>query len=429
MTGSNVRIAQLASSALAACLVLAAVAARSDTVAIVHARAWTLTADEPLEDATIVITDGRIADVSTAAAPPAGARVIDAGGHPVTPGLMNAATRLGLIEVSAASETVDHSVKPGAPGAPGVGFDVEYAINGNSGLIQLARADGLTRAVSYPGNSAAPPFGGTCVLLHLIETGDAVERAGVGVFATVGNRSAAASLGSRAAQWQTIRTTLDAAKAAASKPPAEPRSRDAAALDLVISGKAPLAISTERASDVRQAAKLARDYGIRVVVIGGAEAWMAADELARAKVSVILNPLANLPTTFDELGSRLDNAALLRKAGVTIALSIDGVQSYNAGSSLREGAGLAVANGLPYIEGLRAIASAPAQIWGVADRQGTIAPGLDADLVVWDGDPLEPSTLPTAVFIQGREASLVTHQTQLRDRYWHLIERARAASP
>ena len=134
-------------------------------------------------------------------------------------------------------------------------------------------------------------------------------------------------------------------------------------------------------------------------------------------VAVVLDPMQNLPYSFDQLASRLDNAALLRKAGVVIAVSLDGVQSYNAGLSVREGAGLAVANGLPYIEGLRSIISAPAEIWGVSDRSGTLAAGKDGDIVIWDGDPLEPSSLATTVLIRGQETSLLTHQSELRDRY------------
>ena len=423
---------------IAALLGLFAVASvHAATTAIVHATAWTLVDDEPLRDATIVITDGLIVSVAQGTAPPAGARVIDAKGSPVTPGIMHAATQIGLVEVSAATETVDHSAKPGGPGA---GFDIQYAINANSALIRLARADGLTRAVTHPGNGGVAPFAGVGALLRFVETGDILERARVGVFATIGNRSAAASVGSRSAQWQMLRTALDTAKvasapksatAAGAAPspstatPATPAASpltpasppDAAPLDQVLSGKIPLVITTHRESDVRQAAKLAQDYGIRVVIRGGAEAWRAANELAAAKVAVILDPMSNLPYSFDELAARLDNAALLRKAGVTIAMSLDGVQSYNAGLSLREGAGLAVANGLPYIEGLRSIISAPAQIWGTADRAGTLAAGKDADIVVWDGDPLEPSSLATAVLIKGQEVSLTTHQSELRDRY------------
>lgn len=406
---------------------LAAATAHAEAVAIVHATAWTLTSDQPTNDATIVIDKGRIVAVAASAAPPAGARVVDASGRPVTPGLMHAASQLGLIEVSSATETVDHSAKLAVPGAA---FDIQTAINQNSLLVQLARVDGLTRAVSYPGASPVPPFGGMGVLLHLVDGADMIERARVGVFANVSGRTAAASVGSRAAQWQLLRTALETAKASLAAPATPtPRPPDVQALEPVLGGRIPLAISTSRESDLREAVKLARDFNIRVVVIGAAQGWRLADELAAAKIAVILDPMTNLPISFDELGVRPDNAALLRKAGVTIAMALQGVQSYNAGSSLREGAGLAVAHGLPYVEGLRSIISAPAQIWGVADRYGTIAPGLDADLVIWDADPLEPSSLAATVFVNGKEIPLVTHQSELRDRYMPLVEAARAARP
>ena len=132
-----------------------------------------------------------------------------------------------------------------------------------------------------------------------------------------------------------------------------------------------------------------------------------------------LDPQADLPQTFDAIGARLDNAALLARAGVTIAFSVSGngiYLSYDAGIDMREGAGIAVANGLPYADALSAITKGPAAIWGI-DHGGTLAPGADADLVIWDGDPLEPASAPLAVFIDGVEASLATRQTALRDRY------------
>lgn len=404
----------------AAALFFFGASAHAQSVAIVNAKAWTLTSDAAIENATIVITDGKISSVGAGAAPPAGVRVIDAGGKPVTPGLMHPATRLGLIEVSSATETVDHAAKAGAPGA---GFDVQYAVNANSALIDLARADGVTRALAYPSSSNTAPFAGSASLLHLFESGDVVEQARIAVFVTISNRSATSTVGSRAAQWQLLRAALDTAKTPSTTTAA--RTPDAIALESIVQGKAPLAISTHRESDLRQAIKLANDYGIRVVIVGGAEAWRVADQLAAAKIAVIVDPMSNLPASFDELGSRLDNPALLRKAGVIVAMSLDGVQSYNAGLSIREGAGLAVANGLSYVDGLRSIISAPAEIWGVADRFGTLEPTRDGDVVIWDGDPLEPSSAPTTVLVQGREVSLTTHQTELRDRYMPAIKSLR----
>lgn len=404
---------------LAAALLLLGTSSYAQNITIVNAKAWTLTADAPIDNATIVITDGKISSVNAATPAPAGVRVIDARGKIVTPGLMHPATRLGLIEVSSAAETVDHAAKAGAPGA---GFDVQYAVNPNSVLIDLARADGVTRALSYPSSSNTPPFAGSASLLHLFDSGDVVEQARVAVFVTISNRSANSTVGSRSAQWQLLRAALDTAKAAS---PSATRTADSIALESIVQSRTPLAISTNRESDLRQAIRLARDYGIRVVIVGGAEAWRVADQLAAAKIAVIVEPMSNLPASFDELGARLDNAALLRKAGVTIAMSQDGVQSYNAGLSIREGAGLAVANGLPYVDGLRSIITAPAEIWGVADRFGSLAPGKDADVVIWNGDPLEPSSAPTTVLVQGREVSLTTRQTELRDRYMPAIKALR----
>lgn len=399
-------------------LMATSLAAHADTVAIVHARAWTLTTDTPVENATIIVTNGRITSVGANLAAPAGARVIDAQNRQVTPGLMRAATQLGLLEVGAAEETVDTSVRTGALGAS---FDVQYAINPNSTLIQLARADGLTRGITYPGGSAAAPFAGTAALLRLDPSADILERAGVAVFVTIKNSSSKATGGSRAASWQLLRSALDdAKKALANKGTADTRTAEVKALEPVLSRKIPLVISTHRESDLRQAIRLADDYQLRIIINGGDEAWRVAPELARARIPVIVDPQANLPASFDSIGARADNAALLYRAGVTVATNLfaRGIHgNYNAGSSLREGAGLAAANGLPYAEALRSIITRPAEIWGLADHYGTIAAGKDADLVIWDGDPLEPSSSPSLVMINGKPISLATRQTELRDRY------------
>ena len=407
---------------IATALVLTCISARAETIAIVHAKAWTLTDATPVENATVVVSDGKIASVAAGGAAPAGARVIDAKGRPLTPGLVHPATHLGLLEVSAATDTVDADTKAASLGAD---FDVQYAINPNSALVQLARADGVTRAISYPVRSGIPPFAGMGALLRFRDSGDVVESGGAGVFVSIGNHRGKGD-GSRAAQWELLRHALDAAKTAASPSTGSSSTSDSSkrdpevlALQPVLNGKVPLAISTNRESDIRQAIKLATDYSVHVVIIGGTDAWMIKHALAAAKIPVIVDPQDNLPANFDQLGARLDNAALLHEAGVTVATAVlSGIhQSYNAGESLREGAGLAVANGLPYIDALRSITVVPAEIWGIAGRCGTIAPGKDGDLVLWDGDPLEPSSAAVTVLVAGKEVSLVTRQKELRDRY------------
>jgi imidazolonepropionase-like amidohydrolase len=195
--------------------------------------------------------------------------------------------------------------------------------------------------------------------------------------------------------------------------------RGAAALRQVLAGLIPLAIVTHRESDIRQAIRLAGDFHVRVVIVGGAEAWRAADALAAAGISVVLDPQLNLPGTFDQIGARQDNAVRLARAGVRIAFGQVGGSlgfNYNAGLALREGAGLAVANGLPYAEAVKAITLNPLAIWDTP-RAGTLAAGGDADLVVWDGDPLEPSTNAIAVIVAGRSVSTRSRQSELVRRY------------
>ena len=389
--------------------------------AIIHARAQTMTAETLIDDATIWIRDGRIHKIATGIVPPAGRGVLDAAGRIVTPGLMNAGTRLGLVEVSAVSETVDHAVSEGALGAA---FDVRFAINPNSTLIPHVRADGLTRALSYPQASAVAPFAGSGVVLHLGPGPDLIDRPRAGMFVVIGGMSAAQVGGSRAAQWILLRNALEEARRyQPAKGVGVPRDQlsnrlDIEALAPVLAGEMPLGIEASRESDLRQAVALAEDFRIRLVLLGAAEAWRLAGLLADRRIPVVLDPTANLPATFDAIGARADNAALLAAAGVTIAFSIPGIQmSHNAGTAIREAAGLAVAAGLPRLEALRAITINPAMIWGIDDHYGTIEPGKQADLVIWDGDPLEPSSTPTDVIVQGEPMSLATRERALTDRY------------
>lgn len=392
---------------LAGLLPLAAQA--GDTVAIVHARAHPVSA--PLvENATVVLRGGRIVSVEAGGAVPDGARVIDARDRDLTPGLFHAATRIGLSEVGDGEEAV-------ASGESRAGYTPHYAIDANAQSIQQARADGVSRALVVPAAAADDVFAGRAVLLHLRGNRDIVERSGdVAQFAYIGTDASRAN--SRAAAWQRLHMKL----AHARTPPghADDPTDDDIALHAVATGAAPLAIVADRESDIREAIALVRIRDLRVVVVGGAEAWRLAPELAAAGIPVVLDPLEALPANYGKLGARHDNAALLHQAGVTIAFtaSAQGIYtSWNAGPSLRHAAGLAAAHGLPDAIALAAITQAPARIWGFGDRIGTLAPGAEADLVLWDGDPLEPSTAPVMVFVAGEGIPLRTRQSLLRDRY------------
>ena len=189
---------------------------------------------------------------------------------------------------------------------------------------------------------------------------------------------------------------------------------DLEALLPVLDGRIPLVAHVHRASDIDAALDLADEFGLRLVVSGGAEAWLVAARLAAANVPVILNPLDNLPKQFESLGATLSNAARLHEAGVLIAFSTE--ESHNA-RNMKQLAGNAVANGLPYEAALAAITVNPARIFGLDKTMGSLAPGKDADIVIWDADPLELNAFATHVFIAGREIPMVSRSTLLRDRY------------
>jgi len=190
---------------------------------------------------------------------------------------------------------------------------------------------------------------------------------------------------------------------------------DLEALVPVVEGRTPLLIRASRAADIRQALKMMREEKIKIILDDVEEGWMVADEIAKAGVPVIVNPLEALPSSFEALASRLDNAARLQAAGAMVA--IKSIRDFNMLRPVRLNAGTAVANGLPYRAALESITINPARIWQVADRTGSLESGKDADVVLWSGDPLETTSYPTAMFIAGVEQPDTSRRLQLRDRY------------
>jgi imidazolonepropionase-like amidohydrolase len=261
-------------------------------------------------------------------------------------------------------------------------------------------------------------------VLRIAPGADILDRAQVALYAGIGGGAARKGGGSRSAQWQLLRNAFEEGKSYVPRTAGAPRDQlqnsiNIAALHAALEKHVPLAMQVSRESDIRQAVRLADNYQLPLIVLGGAEAWRCAELLATHKVAVV-DPEADLPFNFDELGARADSAAILQRAGVTIAFTVSGNTihlSHNAGEAVREAAGLAVANGLPYGEALKALTINPARVFGIGDHYGNMGRGLDADLVIWNGDPLEPSSAPDLVLSKGVEASLVTRQTLLRDRY------------
>jgi imidazolonepropionase-like amidohydrolase len=409
-------------AAALAALVPAALSAQ--TIAIEGGRVHTM-AGAPIEGGTVLIRDGRIVAVGSGIAVPAGAVRIDARGKQVTPGFFESNTRIGLTEVGSVTQTNDFRMTDADQVT--AAFNVADGLNPHSIVIPVTRIGGVTTAVSAPTGGM---ISGTGVVIDL--AGDdapaMLVRTPVAMFATLGQGSQAAGGGARAGATMRLREILEDARAYARNRAAfergETREYAASRLDLealqpVLRGELPLAVEAHRAADIRTALRIAEEYGLRMVLLGGTEAWMVAGDLARARVPVVVKVLQNLPDDFERLGSRYDNAALLRRAGVQVAITTG--ETHNA-RNIKQEAGNAVAYGLPYDEALRAVTLVPAQIWGVADRYGSLEAGKVANVVVWGGDPLELMTPVEAVIIRGRQVPMVSRETLLRDRYMRLDE-------
>lgn len=399
-------------------------ATESGTVAIIGGTVHTMGERGVLDNATVLIREGRIAEVGTNVSIPGDATRIDASGKIVTPGIIDAHGQMGIAEVSGVEQSVDAGTSDRRFTAA---FDVTDAINPNSMVIPVNRMEGITRAVVAPTNNGRL-IAGRGAIMDLAHPVDFITRSPAAMYASLGESGAAMAGGSRAAALLHLREAFqDAQDFADNRSAFERRERreyalgrlDLMALQPVLSGELPLVLTVHRASDIRAALRLAEDYGIKLVIYGGAEAWMLADVLAAAGVPVILNPLQNLPGRFESLGSTLENAARLHAAGVEITFSSG--DSHNA-RNITQGAGNAVAHGLPWEAALEAITVAPARIWGIDDRVGQLAPGLDADVVIWDGDPLEVTSYADQVFIRGIAVPMQSRHTQLRDRYMNLQE-------
>src|SRR3990167_5716397 len=357
-----------------------------------------------VEQGTILVLDGKISSVGRNIKVPAGVTVIDANGAIVTPGLFAVNTALGLIEVSSVGDTLDARTRSTRISAA---FDVQYGLNPASTLLPVARLGGVTRAVVMPGfdDSNAEreaPFAGKAALISLGQGSNILFKAGVGMVLEVGEDGAARLGGSRASEFVQIRETL-ASLGNRWTPDNEWQLSEAdhKALGPVISGQMPLIVIVHRAADIRQVLSLARDFRLKLILSGAEEGWQVADEVAAMNVPVLLNPTSNIPSSFDQIGATLHNAAILNKAGVQIAIS--GNDGGHRVRGMRYNAGLAVSRGLPYAAALEAITLAPARIFGAEKLLGSIEAGKLADLIIWDGDPLEALSEPVAVYVAGVE--------------------------
>lgn len=374
-----------------------------------------------IEGGDVLIQDGRVTAVGKRLALPAGAVRIDATGKWITPGLFAGLTRVGLADIG-----LDESSDIGTEGedALGAALDAGPAFNPASASVSVSRAAGVTRAAIAPEGGL---FSGRGAIVRLDGNPDSIAASRAFLLLDAGERGAGEAHGSRTSLWP----TLDAALDDGASYPAHYRGGqkgltlnelDAQALAPFARGEGLLLIRAERAADLLQVVALKRRRpALKIAVLGATEGWRVAAQLAQSGIPVLIDPMNALPQSFEQLGARLDNAVLLKGAGVKVSIGLmpGGDEAFQA-RLVAQHAGNAVANGMRWEDAFAAITAAPADLFGQRGL-GRLSPGAIADVVVWDGDPLEVTSAAEHVFISGQEAPLATRQTALLARYRQIV--------
>lgn len=427
MTGHA--LAALATAALLG----AGPSARAQTVAITGGTVYPVSG-APIPNGTVVLRDGKIMAVGAGVAIPAGAQRIDATGSVVTPGFIDASTQLGVVEVGGEAETRDVAAR--GRDAIAASFRVWDGLNSESVLIPPARNAGITSVVVAPTGGLVS---GQAAVVDLVNgpADTMLRRAPVAMVAQLESPQQAGAL-AKGEMLAHLRELLDdtrffmqhrdAFDRAGTRKLAASRA-DLEAMVPVLQGRLPLALVADRLDDIDAGLRLAREYGLRLQIVGGAEAWLAAARLAAAHVPVVTGAMNNIPSSFETLNQRQENAAILRRAGVAVAIIGNAgggdEEQFNVRNVTYE-AGNAVAYGMSHDDALRSVTLTPAELFGVADRIGSLQAGHDANVVVWSGDPFEFSTRVQHVFIRGREVLAPSRQDLLIERYRTLPPRYEA---
>ena len=405
----------------------------SDSYAIRNVRIVTVTGPV-IENGTVVIANGKIAAVGATASIPSGAKVIDGKGLSVYPGMMDADTEIGLTEIGSVAGSVDTS----EIGDNNANIRVDVAIHPDSSHVAVTRVNGVTSALTAPrggliaGQSAILNLDGwtpremivkSPVAMHINWPGGGGGRGFGGEFGGQ-QRSATELRREQERQIESLKKILrDAAaygdaKDARAKDPSLPKQNvdlKLEALIPVVRGQMPVVINANLERDIKSAIAFVGEMKLKAIISGGAEAYRVADQLKAKNIPVIVGPVLRVPVREDDpYDAAFTNAGLLSKAGVKIAFQTnDSAYSRN----LPYHAGMAAAFGLPKEEALKAVTIYPAEIFGIADRVGSIEQGKIANLIVTDGDPLEIRTQIKHVFISGRDIPLTSRHTELYEKY------------
>lgn len=388
-----------------------------------------------ISNGRMLIENGRISAIGDAALVPAksGAKVISLGGKRVYPGLIVANSSLGLVEIQAVRSTADTT----EAGALNPNARALVAVNPDSELLPVARANGVLAALSVPRTSATGLIAGTSALIQLDgwtwEDMGLIPEVGLHVtlptmrfnpalFPTLMQSRLDEMQRLTAQRLKSLEEALDAAAAYAKAKAADanlPVDTRWEAMRTVVSGQRPMFVRADELPQIRYALNLAERYSLKLVIVGGMDAWRIADLLRERNVPVIIAGIQRLPMRRgDDTDSVYRLAGQLAKAGVKFAIARSGSE-FDAATdrTLPYEAGAAAAHGLARDEALKAITLYPAQILGAADKLGSLETGKLASFFVTDGDPLDIRTQVERIFIQGREIELSDRQTKLNNKY------------
>lgn len=404
--------------------------------AIRNARVITVSGAD-IENGTVVIRDGRIDAVGAGVSIPSGAQVIEGRGLSIYPGMFDAGTSLGLVEVGqGAPGTVDTTeVGDLNPNAKAI-----FAINPHSAHFGVTRVDGVTNTVTLPlgglisGQAAIINLAGSnqfemavvpTAALVINYPRSSAAGGGGGFFTEAQQTNLAETLAANTRQVEQIRKMLRDAEAYGRAVDASDADKNLPRVDrnvmlesLVpyVRGERPVIFRADREPDIRAAVRFAEEMKLKPVILGGDDAWKLTAFLKEKNVPVIITGVLDLPSREDDFYDTLyENAAKLQQAGVRFAISTG-----DSGANVRNlpfYAGMAAAYGLPKAEALKAVTLYPAQIMGVGAKLGSIEVGKMANLVVTDGDLLEARTHIKHLFIDGRQVPLTSRHTDLYDAF------------
>ena len=400
------------------CLILFNHIAYADEVLITNANIYDGQSDKPYFG-NILIKSGKIISISNDISN--AKKVINADGKIVTPGFIAPDTEIGIVEIGSLSVTRDDS-----PKIYNIGFSIFDAFNPNSTLIPWNRANGITSALSLPKTSSSP-IGG---LGSFFDLNSDLNISGEKDMVMIG-RVGGSSSKSRAETFALMEDILDLAFSIDSKVIESDieiisfmndmpivnhlnlQVRDMKALYKLANNRLPLIIESNRASDILKLIKLKKKYNLNLIIMGAQEATLVSTQIAESKIPLIVNPINNIPNSFDELASNINASARLEQAGISLMFNAPRDHNYHL---IRQGAGVAVANGMSYGGAIKALTSNFSEAFGISSI-GVLKKGASADLIIWSSDPLEPSSIPEKVFINGVDLSLMTRSLRLQERY------------